>query len=95
MARYQGLIKRILLSPDLPEVRRSLPLTELAGDQRVLIENHHCIMQYTKSCICVKVSFGSIRIKGRHLSIARMTSVQLVICGSIESIEIVRTCVRK
>lgn len=94
MARYQGLIKK-MMSPDLPEIYKKLPLVELAGDERVLIENHHCVMQYTSNCICVKVSFGGIRIKGKRLRIVKMTSDQLVICGGIDCVELHRACAVK
>ena len=65
-------------------------LVEVAGDCRVLIEGHRGIRQYQKDCICVNVKFGSVRICGNALEIARMTREQLVICGRITAVSLHR-----
>ncbi len=41
-----------------------LPLTEIAGDRRVLIENHLGITEYGPEKIQVRVRFGAICVQG-------------------------------
>ncbi len=67
-----------------------VPIVELAGDRRVLIENHRGVIEYGSEQICVKVKFGSLRICGQNMELAKMTGEQLVITGAIESVTIRR-----
>ena len=67
-----------------------VPLVELSGDCRVLIENHAGVTQYGTERICVKVSYGCLVICGCDLLLSRMTSGQLVIRGKIHSVSIQR-----
>lgn len=65
-------------------------LVEIAGDSRVLIENHFGITQYSRERICVKVKFGLISICGCNLELICMTKEQLIISGRIEQVGIIR-----
>lgn len=67
-----------------------VPIVELAGDRRVLIENHKGVIEYGSEQISVKVKYGSLCICGRNMELARMTGDQLVITGIIESVTIRR-----
>lgn len=67
-----------------------LPIVELAGDKRVLIENHRGITEYGAEQICVKVKYGLLCISGYNMELAKMAKDQLVITGQIESITIRR-----
>ncbi len=66
------------------------PLVELAGDRRVLIENHRGVVQYSRESICVKVRYGTVAVHGCGLELRRMTREQLVISGQIDSIQLMR-----
>lgn len=66
------------------------PIVEIAGECRVLIENHQGIAAYGGDRILVNVKFGSICICGCNLEVMHMTKEQLVICGRIDSIELQR-----
>lgn len=65
-------------------------IIEIAGDQRILIENHCGVVTYGKEMIVVKVKYGSVSIAGSGLDIANMTKEQLVIFGTIQSITLHR-----
>ena len=65
-----------------------VPIVELAGDRRVLIENHRGVVEYSGDVICVKVKFGLLCIYGHQLEFAKMTKAQLVITGKIQSVEL-------
>ena len=66
------------------------PLVEIMNDQRVLIENHRGVIQYGREKICVQVKYGQIAVFGCGLELARMTREQLVICGNIEGVTLIR-----
>lgn len=67
-----------------------LPLVEICGDRRVLIENHRGVSRYCMDQICVRVSYGEVSVRGSGLELARMTKEQLVICGCIDGVSLVR-----
>ena len=67
-----------------------VPIVELAGDRRVLIENHRGVTEYGMERICVKVNYGILCISGCEMELAQMTKDQLVITGQIESVMIQR-----
>lgn len=66
------------------------PLVELAGDRRVLIEQHCGVKEYSRERISVGVRFGLVQVCGSCLELSRMTREHLVICGKIECIQIKR-----
>ena len=93
MERNKGLMERITNAADLPDSPiPGLPLIELAGDRRVLMENHCGVTEYGKERICVKVKFGQVCICGEELSLAKMTKSQLIVSGKIQSVELYRGC---
>ena len=91
MARGQWLADRIAEELDLTgEALPGQSVLELAGESRVLIENHFGITQYCGDKICVKVKYGHIAVCGCNLELNRMTKDELVITGRIDSINIQR-----
>lgn len=67
-----------------------LPLVEIADDRRVLIEHHGGVSSYTAEQVSVRVRYGLLCVYGKKLCIARMTREQLVICGEIEEVRLVK-----
>ena len=90
MAREFPFMERLTKAADLQE--EPIPLIELAGDRRVLIENHCGVTEYGRDRIRVKVKFGQICISGQGLELAKMTKGQLVISGEIKGVELMRGC---
>lgn len=81
------LWERITDALDLETVSMTkVPLVELYGGKRVLIENHFGVLEYTENQICVRVKCGMICVSGQSLTIALMSRERVVICGSIESV---------
>ena len=81
---WQKLADRI----ELPTVSvPGLTVAELWGCGRVLVENHKGVIGYDSEKILVKASYGVLRITGTGLSLSLMTAEQLIISGSIKSIE--------
>lgn len=85
------IMERITSATDLPdEPIPGLPLVEIAGEKRVLIEHHCGVTEYGRCQICVKVKFGLVMVMGQRLELARMTKDQLIITGKIECVKLER-----
>lgn len=67
-----------------------VPIVEIAGDKRVLIENHFGVREYSRQRIGVKVKYGLVLVCGSNLELSRMTREQLVIRGCIEGVTLER-----
>jgi len=67
-----------------------VPVVEIAGDCRVLIERHAGVTEYSRERICVKVRYGVVCICGCGLELTRMAREQLVISGRIDCVQLQR-----
>ncbi len=65
-----------------------IPLVELAGQNRVLIENHGGVLAYGLEEITVKVAYGSLKVMGSQLRLMELCREQLVITGQIASVHL-------
>lgn len=91
MKRKYGILDHVSAVADLPlEPLPGMPLVELAGENRVLIENHQGVTEYGCNEICIKVRYGKICVCGNKLELSRMTKHQLVITGCIDKISLIR-----
>ena len=86
-------MQRLVQSLDLPsEPIPGMPLVEIAGDRRVLVENHEGVCQYGSDQICIRVKYGIVSIRGRGLELSRMSKELLIISGRIDGIMLNRRC---
>ena len=81
---------RMLFQLNRQEVMQKLPLVEIAGYNRVLIENHQGVIGYSGDEIHVKVCYGKISVTGCRLNFAQINREQLVITGNICGITLYR-----
>lgn len=91
MDRRSHIIERITAGTDL--YGESMPgqtIIEIAGEHRVLIENHFGITQYCCDKIFVKVKYGQVVVCGCNLELLQMTKDQLVISGKIDGVSLLR-----
>lgn len=65
-----------------------LPILELVGQRRLLIENHQGVLSYAPDEIKIKVSYGCITVVGNELQLMEMSRVKLAICGRIDTLQI-------
>lgn len=63
------------------------PLVELAGKNRVLVENHCGITEYGSERIGIKVKHGCIYVLGCGLSLLYMSEEKIVITGSVRGVQ--------
>lgn len=68
-----------------------VPVVELAGDQRLLVENHKGVTQYLNDCIGIRMQYGTLEVRGNALQLRQMTSQQLIIHGCIDRISLIRS----
>ncbi len=83
MEKIQGL--RFQRKEDILSV---LPIVELVGQGRLLIENHQGVMSYSTKEIQIKVCYGCVIVTGDNLQLMEMSRVKLAICGRIDSLQI-------
>lgn len=74
------------------EALPGLPILEIAGDRRVLIERHKGVLEYGPERIRVRVSYGTVCITGCGMELVRMGHQQLVIAGRVDSVCLQRRC---
>ncbi len=91
MGKGHYLLERLADGADLAaEPLPGQPIVEIAGDRRVLIENHFGVKEYHRERITVKVKYGCVSVCGCQLELMRMTREQLVICGRIDGVSLQR-----
>lgn len=91
MEKGRGIFNRLaedgfLFDESLP----GKPIVEIAGDRRVLVENHMGVKVYGREKIVVKVSYGFLCVVGCGLELIRMTREQLIISGRIDVVSLQR-----
>lgn len=87
----RGFWERVIAAADLmTEVRPGVPLVELVGYDRLLIENHRSVLGYDCHEIRIRVKFGQILVCGTDMQLSCMSCDQLLITGQIESIRLLR-----
>jgi len=93
MGEKKRIFDQLSAAADLQdESLPGVPLVEIAGYRRVLVEHHMGVTQYSTESVCLKVKFGSIRVSGCDLVISKMSKDQLIISGTIESVSVFRGC---
>ena len=91
MKESRSIFQRMADTMDLNEEPiPGQPLIEIAGDGRVLIENHSGVNEYSPERIRVNVKYGCVAVCGCGLKLARMTREQLVISGRIDCVSLHR-----
>lgn len=92
MIRNHEWMQRLAEGADLPgEALPGLPLVEIAGNSRVLIEYHKGIFEYLPQCIGVRVNFGRILVTGEGLLLKHISRERLVISGDIHCVQLENT----
>lgn len=67
-----------------------MPIIEIAGERRFLIENHQGVKEYGTEKITIKVKYGLVSVCGRCLRLSLMTKEQLIISGRIDCVSLIR-----
>ena len=82
------MLRLMAEAADTPqELLPGMPLIEITGAGRVLIENHGGVTEYETDRIRVRLRCGAVVIRGNRLKITRMSNCQLVISGSLLGVD--------
>lgn len=87
MPRSDKVMRRISTSSLLPQdALPGVPVVEIAGMGRVLIEGHKGVTEYGQQRIQVSMRYGSLVVIGCGLSLAQMSKDRLVITGTVDQV---------
>lgn len=87
MKSGRDYFQQTTMNLELPgEPMPGVPIVEILGNCRVLIEQHKGIIGYCCNDIRVNTKCGIYSVQGNKLEIARMTKHQIVIIGKIRSV---------
>ncbi len=90
MKNLKNLKTNISKNLDLPEeVLLNIPLINLTGKTKMVIENFKNIYQYSENIIKIKTTCGIIEINGKDLFLKELTKNKISIKGNIESFKFV------
>ncbi len=93
MAEIGHWVQRLADGTDLQgEHLPGVPVVEIAGGNRVLIERHNGVLEYGCQRIRVRVSYGIVCVLGSQLELTRMTKQQLIISGHVDCVQLQRRC---
>jgi sporulation protein YqfC len=89
MNRKEPIFQRIIRGSDLanPSITAK-PLIEIIGCNRLLVENHICIISYSLQEISVRVKYGHITIHGDRLRLAYISTDKIVVTGCLYDIQL-------
>ena len=91
MGRKNRILELLADSTELEtEPMPAQPIIEIAGEQRMLVENHRGVSAYSAERILINVEFGAVCVCGCGLRLFRMTREQLVIRGRIDTVSLQR-----
>lgn len=91
MGRKHRIMELLADSTELEtEPMPAQPIIEIAGEQRMLVENHRGVSAYSSERILINVEFGAVCVCGCGLRLLRMTREQLVIRGRIDTVSLQR-----
>lgn len=91
MEKRRPMLELMAEAADLPtEMIPGMPLVELCGDRKVLVENHRGVREYCPERISVRLTKGSLIIRGRNLNLEKMQAKTLIVTGTVEGLDFER-----
>ena len=86
--KRKNTISKINKLLELPEeVITNKPKLTIVGFEEVLIENYKAILEYEDFYIKINTHIGAININGFNLKLKEMTGDDIIVLGSIDSME--------
>ena len=87
--RKEGLLEKTAEVFDLPgDVVAGLPRVELLGDHQLRMENHKGILAYGTEEIHISGGKLIVKVRGAHLELRAMNTVELLITGDIVGVDL-------
>jgi sporulation protein YqfC len=76
------------------DVALNLPLLHMTGGERLLMENHRGLLEYSRTKIRIASTAGTIEVTREELAIKSVGREDILITGSIASVNIIHTAVK-
>lgn len=86
--KKSGFLERAAQTFDIPGETVGLPRVELVGQHEARMMNHRGILAYGREEIMVSGGKLLVRFRGEGLELKAMTGTELLITGTIFSVEI-------
>lgn len=86
--KKEGLLERTVQALDIPGEAAGLARVELTGRHEVRMSNHRGILAYGTEEILVSGGRLIVKIKGEDLVLRAMTAEELLITGTVLSVEL-------
>ena len=87
MKHNKGVLGHLLDATNLEsDLMPGLPILELFGTSRLLIENHISVVEYSNSMICIKMPDAYVKISGKELLLSKLAAESLVVTGDIDQL---------
>lgn len=86
--KREGLLERTVQAFDIPGEAAGLVRVELTGRHEVRMSNHRGILAYGPREILVSGGKLMVRIKGEGLTLGAMNASELLITGTVLSVEL-------
>ncbi len=86
--KKEGLLERTVQALDIPGEAAGLARVELTGRHEVRMSNHRGILAYGTQEILVSGGRLIVKIKGEDLVLRAMTAEELLITGTVLSVEL-------
>lgn len=90
MKDKRSILEYLSIQSEDVEAIPLLPIIEIAGNQRVLIENHLGVVQFSTEKIGIGVKYGEVLVCGCNLALRHMSKSKLVITGQIQQLCLLR-----
>ena len=88
MGEKAGILERTAQLFDIPGQTVGLPRVELTGRHELRMENHRGILAYDAQEIVVGAGKMMVRVRGQELTLGAMSARELLITGTIVSVEL-------
>lgn len=88
MGKKEGLLERAAQALDIPGEAAGLVRVELTGRHEVRMSNHRGILAYGTEEILVSGGKLIVKIKGEDLVLRAMNAEELLITGTVLSVEL-------
>jgi len=83
-----SVVRSLTKALELPgEITLNLPLISMVGNEELIIENYKSVIEYSDERIRIKTATRVVRIEGRALTLAHITSENIAITGNITKME--------
>lgn len=91
MPRRREILSKMAAQMD-PDGCGFLPVIEIVGNDRVLIESHCAVAEYSDTSILIRMGKRLVSVDGYDLYLAEINAHRLIVCGKIHGVSFSEGC---